>query len=132
MGEEKQPNTSGGGGGSGGKHHHHHNHHHNKHHHHHHGKQHDHHGKHHHHHHRNNRKNSHSSKSHSPPPTRESLWTGATIKSLESYGNLEWQVEMTGVGSSTHTVYARAVHKDSIPDTIDPDIIAKAEDTPAT
>ncbi|CAB9499275.1 expressed unknown protein [Seminavis robusta] len=49
---------------------------------------------------RHNSKNSHNS-----GPTKEDLWKGAEVKTL----NEGWIVEMTGLDSKMHTVYARAV-----------------------
>ena len=40
-------------------------------------------------------------------PTKEDLWKNAEIKTLKD--NSGWVVEMTGLDSKTHTVYARAV-----------------------
>ena len=40
-------------------------------------------------------------------PTKEDLWKNAEVKTLKD--NSGWIVEMTGLDSKTHTVYARAV-----------------------
>lgn len=61
------------------------------------------HGKHHNHHPRGRSTSSGSKK----VPTKEDLWKGAEVKTLAD--NSGWIVEMTGLDSKSHTVYARAV-----------------------
>ena len=89
---EKPKSPQNGGATANGKGGHHHNHHN---------------GKHHHNNNNNNNNGTTTTAAGGNIPTKEDLWKNAEVKTLGD--NAGWIVEMTGISSNTHTVYARAV-----------------------